>query len=95
MTAIVKLVFGALGWKFNDKCVLVPSRQVIYNGMWIDSDSFEIRATDAKIDAAWRLAWKLWKFESKRHAKEQACSEQTNGVNVRLCKSSFKEADQT
>ena len=35
------------------------------------------------------------KFESKRYAKEQACSEQTNGVNVRLCESSFKEADQT
>ena len=58
--AIVQLVFGVLGWKFNDKCVLIPSRQVIYNGMWIDSERFEIRATDAKIEAARRLAWKLW-----------------------------------
>ena len=57
---IVLLVFGKLGWVFNSKCVLTPSTTVLYNGMWIDSRRFEMRATDGKIDAVRRLAWKIW-----------------------------------
>lgn len=57
---IVQLVFGLLGWTFNEKCVFEPSTTVLYNGMWVDSARFEIRATDEKLDAARRLAWKLW-----------------------------------
>jgi hypothetical protein len=58
--AIVQLVFGKLGWGFNEKCVFDASTTVLYNGMWVDSARFEIRATDEKIAAARRLAWKLW-----------------------------------
>jgi hypothetical protein len=57
---VVRLLFGALGWEFNDKCVFEPSKEVIYNGMWIDSVRFEIRATAEKIELARKLAWKLW-----------------------------------
>ena len=58
--AIVQLVFGLLGWTFNEKCVFEASTTVLYNGMWVDSARFEIRATDEKLNAARRLAWKLW-----------------------------------
>ena len=57
---IVQTVFGNLGWQFNDKCEWEPSTTVLYNGMWVDSRRFEIRATDEKIEAARKLAWTLW-----------------------------------
>lgn len=57
---MVQLVFGRLGWVFNEKCALTPSTAVIYNGMWIDTEKYEIRATDEKIEAARKLAWKMW-----------------------------------
>jgi hypothetical protein len=57
---IVKELFAALGWNFNAKCVFRPSTTVLYNGMFIDSDRYEIRATDEKIEAARRLAWTIW-----------------------------------
>ena len=57
---IVQLVFARLGWIFNEKCEFTPSTTVLYNGMWIDSAKFEIRATDEKIDAARWLAWTMW-----------------------------------
>lgn len=57
---IVLTTFTTLGWTFNDKCSFEPSTTVIYNGMWIDSKKFEIRATDEKIEAARKLAWSLW-----------------------------------
>jgi hypothetical protein len=57
---IVQLVFGRLGWGFNEKCEFDPSTTVLYNGMWVDSKRFEIRATDEKIEAARKLAWTLW-----------------------------------
>ena len=60
VTAIAKLVFGSLGWTFNSKCVFEPSTTVLYNGMWIDSKKFEIRATDEKIETVRKLAWKVW-----------------------------------
>jgi hypothetical protein len=60
---IVLLVFAKLGWTFNElevlKCEFTPNATVLYNGMWIDSARFEIRATDEKIDAARRLTWTL------------------------------------
>jgi hypothetical protein len=58
--AIVQLVFAKLGWVFSEKCEFTPSTTVHYNGMWIDSKRFEIRATDEKIDAARSLAWTMW-----------------------------------
>jgi predicted ABC-type sugar transport system permease subunit len=58
--AIVQLVFAKLGWVFNEKCEFTSSTTVLYNGMWIDSKRFEIRATDEKVDAARRLAWTMW-----------------------------------
>ena len=57
---IVLLVFGSMGWVFNEKCALTPEKIALYNGMWIDSRRFEIRATDEKIEAARKLAWTLW-----------------------------------
>ena len=57
---IVQLVFGRLGWQFNEKCEFDPSTTVLYNGMWVDSKRFEIRATDEKVEAARKLAWTLW-----------------------------------
>jgi hypothetical protein len=58
--AVVQLVFGQLGWGFNEKCVFEASTTVLYNGMWVDSARFEIRAVQEKVDAARRLAWSLW-----------------------------------
>jgi hypothetical protein len=49
---IVLLTFSALGWSFNEKCELTPSTRVIYNGMWIDSACFEIRAPVEKLERA-------------------------------------------
>ena len=57
---IVLLLFVQLGWTLNDKCALTPSTLALYNGMWIDSARFEIRATDEKVELARKLAWKLW-----------------------------------
>lgn len=57
---VVQMLFGRLGWAFNSKCVWTPSTAVIYNGMWLDSARFEIRATEEKIEAARKLAWLLW-----------------------------------
>lgn len=57
---IVKIVFGTLGWQFNEKCVFEADTTVLYNGMWIDSKKFEIRATDEKMNAVKKLAWKMW-----------------------------------
>lgn len=57
---IVQLVFGKLGWVFNSKCVLEPSTVALYNGMWIDSKRYEIRAPDEKWERARKLAWTLW-----------------------------------
>jgi hypothetical protein len=60
VVAIVQLLFGKLGWSFNDKCVFEPSTLALYNGMWIDSKRYEIRAPDEKIEATRRLAWTIW-----------------------------------
>jgi hypothetical protein len=57
---IVQLVFGKLGWAFNEKCVFTPNTTVLYNGMWIDSKRFEIRATDEKIEILRKLVWHVW-----------------------------------
>ena len=57
---IVQLVFGSLGWVFNAKCEWDSETQVVYNGMWIDSRRFEIRATEEKIELSRKLAWTLW-----------------------------------
>lgn len=57
---IVKIVFGKVGWRFNEKCVFEPNTTVLYNGMWVDSKRFEIRATDEKIEAVRKIAWKMW-----------------------------------
>jgi hypothetical protein len=57
---VVQLMFGSLGWTFNAKCVFEPSTTVLYNGMWVDSERFEIRATDEKIEAVRKLAWAMW-----------------------------------
>lgn len=58
--AIVQLVFGKLGWQFNEKCEWTPSTVVIYNGMILDSHRFEIRAVEHKIELARKLAWSIW-----------------------------------
>jgi hypothetical protein len=57
---IVRLLFSALGWVFNSKCVLEPSTSAIYNGMWIDSARYEMRAPDEKWEKARKLAWAIW-----------------------------------
>jgi len=57
---LVQLVFGETGWTFNSKCVFKPSMLALYNGMWLDTKRFEIRAVDEKIDAARRVAWTIW-----------------------------------
>ena len=61
MRATIQVLFGKLGWVFNAKCVFNPSTQVIYNGMWIDSVAFQIRAPDDKIDAIKKLVWRVYK----------------------------------
>jgi hypothetical protein len=60
VVVMVRLVFGKIGWTFNEKCVFEPSTVALYNGMWIDSKKFEIRAADEKIEAARRMAWTIW-----------------------------------
>jgi hypothetical protein len=60
VVTMVKLVFGETGWTFNSKCVFKPSTLALYNGMWLDTKRFEVRAVDEKIDAARRLAWTIW-----------------------------------
>jgi hypothetical protein len=57
---IVKTIFGSLGWVFNKKCVLTPSQVALYNGMWIDSKKFEIRATEEKLESLITLVWNIW-----------------------------------
>ena len=57
---IVQLVFGLLGWVFNAKCVFDAATSVVYNGMWVDTARFEIRAVDAKLELARKLAWSTW-----------------------------------
>lgn len=60
MVKIVKIVFGSIGWVFNDKAVFEPATLVVYNGMFIDSRKYEIRAVDEKIAEAKRVAWRIW-----------------------------------
>jgi phosphoribosylformimino-5-aminoimidazole carboxamide ribonucleotide (ProFAR) isomerase len=57
---VVQLIFFETGWTFNSKCVFKPSTTALYNGMWLDTKRFEVRAVDEKIDAARRLAWAVW-----------------------------------
>jgi hypothetical protein len=59
-TAVVRLVFGTLGWVFNSKCVFEASTSAVYNGMWIDSAKYEMRAPDEKWEKARKLAWSIW-----------------------------------
>jgi hypothetical protein len=54
--AIVKLVFGGLGWRFNEKCVFDDAKQVIYNGMWIVTRSglrFGLRTRRSRRRDGW------------------------------------------
>jgi ribonuclease HI len=60
VVVLIKLVFGEIGWTFNSKCVFKPSTTALYNGMWLDTKRFEVRAVDEKIDAARRVAWTIW-----------------------------------
>ena len=70
VVAIVQLLFGKLGWNFNDKCVFEPSTVALYNGMWIDSARYEIRAPDEKIETTRRLAWSIWYAARDGHQVE-------------------------
>jgi hypothetical protein len=60
ITAVVQVLFGALGWVFNSKCVFKASTSAVYNGMWIDSAKYEMRAPDEKWERARKLAWSIW-----------------------------------
>jgi hypothetical protein len=60
ITAVVQLLFGTLGWVFNSKCVFKASTSAVYNGMWIDSAKYEMRAPDEKWERARKLAWSIW-----------------------------------
>ena len=60
LTAVVQLLFGALGWVFNSKCVFDASTSAVYNGMWVDSAKYEMRAPDEKWEKARKLAWSIW-----------------------------------
>ena len=60
LTEVVKLLFGTLGWVFNSKCVFEASTSALYNGMWIDSARYEMRAPDDKWERARKLAWAIW-----------------------------------
>jgi hypothetical protein len=56
----VQLLFGTIGWVFNSKCVFTPGPVALYNGMWIDTQRYEIRAPDDKWETTRKLAWALW-----------------------------------